>query len=164
MIVLLNAFVRERERRHGAGSEHFVVGETDKTIRNSNVYIKKSCLGGRGAFAARYIKSGEIIEQCPAIIEKNWNKIHDTDIGNYFFSSDKSEDEKVFALGYCALFNHDEEKFNVVWEVDSGSQLVTLRAVNDIKQDEEMFVNYGPNYWISRKMVPKTCHNANASK
>lgn len=135
--------------------EHF--DEEDETISNNNVFIKDSCMGGRGAFAKHAIKRGQVIERCPLIIETKWDKIHDTDIGNYFFSSNKSDDEKVFALGYCALFNHDDENFNVLWEVNRDKKLITFTASEDIKKGEEMFVSYGPHYWSSRNLVPITC-------
>lgn len=135
--------------------EHF--NDENATITNSNVCIKKSCMGDRGAFATRDIKAGEIIETCPAIIDNNWDKLSETEIGNYLFSSEKSESVKVMALGYCALFNHDDNLYNVYWEIDSDNKVVVFKALDDIKKDQEMFVNYGPDYWTTRNIKPKSC-------
>ncbi|NQU46981.1 MAG: SET domain-containing protein-lysine N-methyltransferase [Chlorobium sp.] len=127
-----------------------VIGMFRRKIRQEGkVHIQPSPVAGRGAFAAKNIKTGEIIERCPAI------EVSDTDIGgellNYVFYGN-SENSRLVVMGNGMLFNHSFRP-NVAYYLDetpSGKELV-LYALNTVRKGEEMFYNYGEDWWATRK-------------
>ena len=128
--------------------------ECDQCFSNEKVRLGKSCLGDRGAFATRDIYAGEVIEVCPLVIEKRVNVPYKSAMDDYVFSVDGSN--VAVSFGYCSFFNHDNNN-NVTWNLDAATKRMTMYALRDIKKDEEMFVSYGKNYWVSRGITPTTC-------
>lgn len=113
------------------------------------ITIGKSEIGGRGVFAKRDYKKGEILEVCPIIVDnfrKCYDKIHDYDF-NYHF--DKEKKKSAVAMGYCAMYNHSDNN-NVKWDVLNDQQM-KIKVIKDIKKGEEIFVSYGSGYWESRE-------------
>lgn len=126
---------------------------------NESVIIGKSCVGDRGAFAARDIKIGEVVEVCPMIFDKRENISKGTIINDYVFSSDNSSEVGI-AFGYCSMFNHNDD-YNVGWTVHRDTKKIILTATKDIKQGDELFISYGDNYWSSRQKKSKGCVKIN---
>ncbi|NTU93452.1 MAG: SET domain-containing protein [Chlorobiaceae bacterium] len=117
-------------------------------VRRGAVRIEASTVSGRGAFADRGIREGEIIERCPAL------EVTDRDIGgellNYVFYG-STENSRLVAMGYGMLFNHSPEP-NVAYyreETKLGAELV-LYALRDIRKGEELYYDYGEAWWSTR--------------
>ena len=127
--------------------------ECDMCFTNDAVEIKKSCMGDRGAFATRDITAGELVEACPLVIDARENIPYGSAMDDYVFSA--GDGKVAVAFGYCSFFNHDKDP-NVTWKVVSDAKRILFTATRDIKKGDEMFVSYGDNYWISRKIQPKT--------
>ncbi len=126
-----------------------ILGGKRSTIGRGAVRIDASTVSGRGAFADRAISAGEIIERCPAL------EVTDRDIGgellNYVFYGN-AEDLRLLAMGYGMLFNHSPQP-NVAYYRDDtalGAELV-LYALREIRKDEELFYNYGSDWWKTRQ-------------
>ena len=72
-------------------------------VSRGAVVIDASKVAGRGAFAQKAIKEGDIVERCPAL------EVTDKDIGgellNYVFYG-SAENKRLVAMGYGMLFNH----------------------------------------------------------
>ncbi|MCE1273600.1 MAG: SET domain-containing protein [Chlorobiaceae bacterium] len=119
------------------------------TISRGSVRIDASTVCGRGAFADRAIREGEIIERCPAL------EVTDKDVGgellNYVFYGSE-ENLRLVAMGYGMLFNHSPKPNVAYYREDSklGAELV-LYALRDIRKGEELFYNYGDDWWSTRK-------------
>ncbi|NTU68589.1 MAG: SET domain-containing protein [Chlorobiaceae bacterium] len=119
------------------------------SIKRGAVRIDASTVSGRGAFADRAISSGETIERCPAL------EVADKDVGgellNYVFYGN-SENLRLVAMGYGMLFNHSPQPNVAYYREDSplGAELV-LYALRDIRKGEELFYNYGDDWWTTRK-------------
>jgi SET domain-containing protein len=117
-------------------------------ISRGMVGIDKSTVSGRGAFALKAIKEGEIIERCPAL------EVTDKDIGgellNYVFYGN-AENKRLVAMGYGMLFNHSSSPNVAYYREDSstGTELV-IYALRDITRGEEMYYNYGDDWWSTR--------------
>ena len=120
----------------------------------SNPYINKISIkqslisgGGRGVFSEKDFKQGEIIEVCPLITDykKNFEK---SKIKDYTFKSKFKPDQEVIVFGMCSMYNHSDN-FNVAHNQDPENMIYT--AARDIKKGEELYVNYGGDYWNSRK-------------
>jgi hypothetical protein len=117
-------------------------------IQRGVVGIAASTVAGRGAFALKSIKKDEIVEQCPAL------EVTDRDIGgelvNYVFYG-SAENRRLVAMGYGMLFNHSSEP-NVAYyrqDAPTGAELV-IYALRDIGKGEELFYNYGDEWWSTR--------------
>lgn len=126
-------------------------------ISNSN--IKHA---GRGVFAGEEIKTGNVIEACPVIeLPNEAEKLKNSKLYNYYFLWSKNRKSAAIALGYGSLYNHSYEP-NATYVKDKINKQVIFKAIKDIKQNEEITVNY--NYgnpddksplWIKSIKVPK---------
>jgi hypothetical protein len=118
------------------------------SVRRGAVRIEASTVSGRGAFASRSISESEIIERCPAI------EVNDRDVGgellNYVFYG-SAENLRLVAMGYGMLFNHSQQPNVAYYRDDSalGAELV-LYALRDIRKGEELFYDYGEDWWSTR--------------
>ena len=101
------------------------------------VEIRNSRKKGRGVFARKDIKKGEIIERVPLLIV-TWDEIADSELADYAFVL---TDKKVaIALGYGSLYNHSYAP-NARYD-DDGKKTKVFSAVKNIKSGEEITVNY----------------------
>jgi hypothetical protein len=118
-----------------------------KVCRGS-VRIGPSTVSGRGAFALKTIREGDIIERCPAL------EVTDHDIGgellNYVFYG-SAENKRLVAMGYGMLFNHSSDPNVAYYREDTvtGTELV-IYALRNINEGEEMYYNYGDDWWNTR--------------
>jgi len=111
--------------------------------------IKTSKIGDRGVIASKDYAPGDVLELCPCIKQENdavAGKIED-----YIFEYD--DKYSLIAFGYCSMYNHVDDN-NAEWEVLNDNQLV-IKVIKNIKKGEEIFINYGDNYWKSRKNEKK---------
>ena len=122
---------------------------TNCDIINNYIKVKKSPINGNGVFATKNFSIDEIIEVAPILKAHKDNmkgKIND-----YLFIISEEETKKGYnalALGYGSLYNHSDDN-NASFNVDGNNLIV--RAIKPIKKGEEIFVNYGPNWWTSRE-------------
>lgn len=107
----------------------------------TNIIIKKTKNKGRGVFAQRDFKKGEVIEIChvfevPHKAVENVNNLQD-----YFFDWD--EENKIYAsLSGCGLFYNHSYEPNANYEEDIKNKIMKFIAVKDIKKGEEILINY----------------------
>ena len=113
------------------------------------ISIKQSLIpnSGRGVFAEKDFKKGEVIEVCPLITDYKKN-FANSKIKDYTFRSKFKPDQEVIVFGMCSMYNHSDN-FNVGHNQDPENMIFS--AARDIKKGEELYVNYGTNYWTSRK-------------
>ncbi len=100
---------------------------------------------GRGVFALKDYRKGDLIEVCPCIEDKMANFLGKA--RDYLFKYD--ENTALLAFGYCSLYNHSDN-YNALWTVMSKEK-IKIYATRDIKEGEEIFISYGNPYWNSRK-------------
>lgn len=107
------------------------------------VYVKKVPGKGRGVFALRAIKKGQIIERTPVSLvplELLNGAPTNPKLAVVFYAWD--ETHFAVSLGYGSLYNHSY-KPNANYR--GGSMVMTFRALRDIAADEEITVNYNGN-------------------
>ncbi len=132
----------------GGGGIGFFM-KTRKGSGGGLVGIAASTVAGRGAFALKNISEGATVERCPAL------EVTDRDVGgellNYvFYGSD--EKKRLVAMGNGMLFNHSSTP-NVAYyleETSLGPELV-IYALRNIERGEELFYNYGEDWWSTRQ-------------
>ena len=109
-------------------------------IRQSDaVEVKRSRGKGRGVFARRAIRKGEVFETCPVLVLPA-GTIEDfsTGFGPYVF--EWGEGKVALALGFGSLYNHSYRP-NARYD-DVGPQTKEFTALKDIEPGEEIVVNY----------------------
>ena len=115
-----------------------------KILPSNKVYIGKSKLqnAGRGIFANRNIKKGEIIETCPTIEipDHELSHIENSVVVTYIFFAGKNKEKIVLALGFGAIYTD---------KVNLNSKTIGFIALANIQKDAEITFNY---YHTSQKI------------
>lgn len=121
---------------------------------HSDLYIAPAGEKGRGVFAARNFRKGELIERC-CIIELD-QKDHYRYAGNilehYVFLWDKRKKSLALALGFGSLYNHSSEP-NCSYSREINRKTLLFRARQDIFPHQEITIHYGP---AGESFNPKT--------
>ena len=109
----------------------------------SLISVKESPGKGRGVFAERNLKRGEIIESCPVIVlpAEEVDAFELTQLYNYYFAWDEASEEAAIALGYGSLYNHSYTP-NAKYRKDFDNNLLKYICIRDIQKDEEITINY----------------------
>ena len=117
-----------------------------------DICIKKTKHKGRGVFARKNFKKGEIIEVCPVIIlsKKDTKNIDKTKLYDYYFEWDEKSGENAIVLGCGSMYNHSYES-NATFKKDKAKKCFNFVAVKDIRRGEEITINY--NGEASSKLV-----------
>ena len=105
------------------------------------IEVKRVKGKGRGVFARRPIRRGEVIERVPVLVlpvaevknAANW-----TGLARYCFHW--GEGTLALALGYGSLYNHSYHP-NACYD-DAGGPTKVFTALRDIEPGEEITVNY----------------------
>ncbi|MEH7122214.1 SET domain-containing protein [Bacillus sp. JJ1532] len=104
------------------------------------IIVKNAGKYGRGIFADRYIKKGELLEKAPVIIipDQEWKQMRKSVLQNYVF---RWGEDKAIALGYGSLYNHSYTP-NAKYITNIENQTLDFYARKDIQRGEQIFVNY----------------------
>lgn len=117
---------------------------------NDKVIIKPSLGKGKGLYAARFIRKGEVIGwYCGVLREK-----HETHDSDYVFDLKNGQNQEIDAQ-YCGgptrYINSPDEKegeeANAVATVIDGNR-IKIVAKKNIKKDVEILMDYGPDYYV----------------
>jgi uncharacterized protein len=115
---------------------------------SAGLTIKEGRLG-RGVFATRRFRKGDVVERCPTI------EVADDDVsgrlGDYVFTSVK-EGDVLLVLGNGMLYNHSADP-NVEYLQDDPTTIV-FKAVRTVKRGEELTIDYGEEWWEERGLTP----------
>lgn len=135
----------------------FLLGRKIQPVKDETaelpVRVGLSNVSGRGVFATHNIKNGDFVERCPVL------QLNEEDVGgellNYVFYGD-NEKQRLVAMGNGMLFNHSSFP-NVAYyleETPLGPELI-IYALRDIRKGEELFYNYGSEWWTTRNIREK---------
>jgi len=109
--------------------------------QSNAIEVKRVKGKGRGVFARRLIRQGEMIERVPMLVltaEEFEDRLAGTSLANYCFAW--SRGTMALALGYGSLYNHSFRP-NARYD-DVGPQTKEFTAMRDIAPGEEIRVNY----------------------
>lgn len=110
-----------------------------------DIYIGKSPVHGYGVFAKQYFQPGDTIEECYCLVFKANEKL----LMNYFYGC---QDKNLLALGSVSIANHSlENNAQVMFDVEHS--VISLIASKKIAPGEEIFTNYGANWFIARQLI-----------
>lgn len=107
-----------------------------------HVVVKSTKSKGRGVFAAKDFRRGEIIEKCPviALSSAEYRKCRSTILDQYFYDWISASDAAA-VLGYGMIYNHSYTP-NATYHRQYSTQTLTYKALRDISRGEEITVNY----------------------
>ena len=111
-------------------------------LKQSDLIEVKRIKGkGRGVFARRLIRKGQVIERVPVIVLPD-DEVGDgegpTSLRSYCFQWGRGQ--SALALGYGSIYNHSYRP-NARYD-DVGPQTKEFTALRDIEPGEEITVNY----------------------
>ena len=108
---------------------------------------------GRGVFTSSDIEAGTVVEISPVIVMNDEDRklLDKTLLHDYIFEWGNSIKQCCMALGYVALYNHSYQS-NCEYEMDFENELISIKAVRDIKAGEELLINYNGD-WNDGKKV-----------
>ena len=117
------------------------------------LYIAPAEKTGRGVFTSSDIEAGTVVELSPVIVMNDEDRklLDRTLLHDYIFEWGNSIKQCCMALGYVALYNHSYQS-NCEYEMDFESELISIKAVRNIKAGEELFINYNGD-WNDGKKV-----------
>jgi len=133
-------------------------------LKNNKAYIAQSKVSGRGVFALNDIAVGEVIEICPMVPLINRSRYQlEPNIWKYCYTkplcdcADCKNHGFLFYMvaGYGMMYNHQDNN-TATFRFDYNELVGTVIAIKEIKAGEEIFVNYGPDYF---KNITKIDHN-----
>lgn len=123
-----------------------------------NIIIRRVAKKGRGVFALRDFKEGEVIENCPVLTftPKERKHLEKTPL-NYYIYPWRSTRGAALVLGYGSIYNHSYSP-NADWKQNFKTNSMVFGATKSIKKGEEITVNYNgepddntPIDWFSVK-------------
>lgn len=109
------------------------------------VYVAETNSRGRGVFAGRNIKPGDVIEVCPVLVLDGAaaeGHLDMTGLYDYYFAWGEHEEAIAIALGYGSLYNHSYTA-NADHIFDYTEEVIRIIACRPIRQGEEITINYG---------------------
>jgi SET domain-containing protein len=108
---------------------------------------------GRGIFTSDFIAKGTILEVAPVILMTKADRIFldKTLLHDYIFEWEEDAGTCCMALGYVPIYNHSYVS-NCEYEMDFDAQIIKVKAIRDIEQGEELFINYNGT-WNDEKPV-----------
>jgi uncharacterized protein len=109
----------------------------------TSLYVRTVRGMGRGVFAGRPFRAGEVIEVCPVLLipESVERKCRDEIIDKYIFEWDKTGYVAAIAFGFGSLYNHSSDP-NATFGRRKRDKVIVFRAKRDIAKDEQIFVDY----------------------
>ena len=109
---------------------------------NLKTEIRLSPGKGRGVFATKPIKKGEIVEVAPTlqVPKSDMMLLKASFLCNYLFADDIDEEADLLALGHASMYNHASDP-NAEWITGNG--LIFIRAIKAVKGGEELTLDYG---------------------
>jgi hypothetical protein len=117
-------------------------------VTRGDVYVSRGWRG-RGVFAGRAFRKGEIVERCPTITVPEGEV--SGKLMNYVFQPD--DGYVLVVLGYGMLYNHSSRP-NLEW-VQTDRAVVTFTTKRAIKRGEELTHDYTRQWWEARDRRPR---------
>ena len=128
-----------------------IPANTPETIKGAHIAWRQ--IGenkGRGVFALRDFKKGEVIEVSPVVTvsKKNVKENGDAPDGYLLqWDEDTKGEEYCMPLGYVMMYNHSRNP-SIEMENDMANYIITVRAARNIKTGEELTWNYACELWF----------------
>lgn len=114
--------------------------ERNEIYRGFKICVRRSDLHRWGVFALSDIKQNEILEETPYFAVPSSEL--DAAPSCYIYSYWLCDGYSLIGTGCASLYNHSYEP-NADYQVDKVNEIIRHYAIKDIKQGEEILLNYG---------------------
>ncbi|KAF2127128.1 SET domain-containing protein [Dothidotthia symphoricarpi CBS 119687] len=120
--------------------------------RCPDLEIKLDTPKGRGVFATKDIPAKTVVDVCTVLVlglEENALYVGRTALYHYTYNwpvadeSGKKRIAQAVVFGLGSMFNHSTQEQNVSWERNAEHEIITYRALRDIRAGEELCISYG---------------------
>ena len=113
----------------------------------AELYVARSPAHGRGLFAGRGFRTGDVLGAWPLLIlsREDTAAIRNTRLYHYVFFVDEDDAQQMragVAFGLISMCNHDASP-NAAFTVNAEAEEVVLCAVRDLAPGDEVFIDYG---------------------
>lgn len=115
------------------------------------------CDMGHGVFAGALIPAETTLEEC------RYLRLNEAEcvgiLDDYVFGlepdDDHPEDNEYYSLplGWGSMYNHSENNNTAYWH-DQKRDLIIFYTTRDVSRGEQLFINYGRDWWDSRDLHP----------
>lgn len=114
-----------------------------RPLRQAHIYIAESAGRGRGVFAAKAFRKGEIIETAPVIVlsTDSMSMLDHTELYNYYFLWGNQHLQCAIALGFGSIYNHSYQP-NARYNTYYSDQIIEFVCLENIAPHTEITVNY----------------------
>ena len=115
--------------------------------------VKDNGEKGRGVFTTEFIEADTIIEISPVIVMEQKDRVHldKTLLHDYIFEWGPQKEQCCMALGLVPMYNHSYAS-NCEYYMDFEENMMMIKTVRDIKEGEELTINYNGD-WNDEKKV-----------
>ena len=130
-----------------------IANREETMLGASIVWRKISDEKGRGVFAMRDLRKGEIIEVAPVIPVAKGNIVENGNAPDGYllqWDEDTEGEEYAMPLGYVMMYNHSEAP-TIHIESNLEDYTMTLTTLRDIKAGEELTWNYACELWFDQE-------------
>jgi SET domain-containing protein len=112
-----------------------------------DIEIREVAGKGRGVFARRDFKRGELVEAAPVIVipDEEVDLIEKTALADYYYKWGDSHFALV--LGYGSLYNFSATP-NLLFKPDLKKNVMHYRARKTIRKEQELTINYLCDLWF----------------
>lgn len=112
-----------------------------------DIEIREVAGKGRGVFARRDFKRGELVEAAPVIVipDEEVDLIEKTALADYYYKWGDSHFALV--LGYGSLYNFSATP-NLLFKPDLKKNVMLYRARKTIRKEQELTINYLCDLWF----------------
>lgn len=150
----------ERDRDQAVTTRRRSAGVDDGAL-----YAAQSRRHGRGVFAARRFRTGQIIYRCPVLTVSARERgiLEETVVGSYLYERGRGG---AIALGLGSLLNHSFDP-NAACEMNDGDDVAEYRAIRPIQPGEEVTILYcdEADLWFeARDAADEAATNGSAPK
>ena len=116
------------------------------------------CEFGHGVFATENIPAETTLEECHhlRIKEEDCSGIIDDYVYGLEPDHNNSKEASEYyslPLGLGSIFNHAEKHNTAYWH-DTERDLIVFYTIKDVSAGEQLFINYGKDWWDTRERMP----------
>lgn len=132
----------QRVRRRGSAA-HVRPARRRSAIAGAPVALGDAGDKGRGVFALRPFKCGELIERVPVLVlpATDWQHLRETRLMEYAFCWGRRREQAAIAMGFGSFYNHGEPpNAETVEQIDAHA--IDFLALRDIVAGEEITIDY----------------------
>jgi hypothetical protein len=106
------------------------------------IEVRRTKNKGRGVYALKNFRKGELIESCPVLKFTPTERKHlEKTLLNYYVYPWRSTRAASLSLGYGSIYNHSFNP-NADWKQNFKTDCMEYKALRDIKKGEEILINY----------------------